>query len=169
LTIVNVPAPSAWPNLLFLHLLLLINAAEPRSGAHDVEEAPDERHRAGGRLFHAASWSSEQDQSDLVITAANESAVVVDNLEVAQVVYLLLKNNKIRNVVDTVGKKGVLVLGRFTPERKAVLGAIRGKLREFGFVPMMFDFEKLDQRDFTETIGILASMSIGLSSRTSVI
>jgi hypothetical protein len=61
--------------------------------------------------------------------------------------------------MDTIGEKGVLILGRFTPERKAVLDAIRDKLRELGFVPMMFDFEKPTQRDFTETIKTLAGMS----------
>jgi hypothetical protein len=53
----------------------------------------------------------------------------------------------------------VLILGRFTNERKAVLDAIRIKLRELGFVPMMFDFEKPTQRDFTETVKTLAGMS----------
>lgn len=77
----------------------------------------------------------------------------------AQFVYLLLTNEKIRNIIDTIGEKGVLILGRFTQERKAVLDAIRGKLRELGFVPMMFDFERPTQRDFSETIKTLAGMS----------
>ena len=49
------------------------------------------------------------------------SEVTVDNIEVAQFVYLLLHNEKIRDVIDTVGKKGVLLLGRFTEGRIAVL------------------------------------------------
>jgi hypothetical protein len=36
------------------------------------------------------------------------------NIEVAQFVYLPLHNTKIREVIDKVGKKGVLLLGRFT-------------------------------------------------------
>ena len=98
-------------------------------------------------------------QSNLRVTPDDEPAVYVDNLEVAQFVYLLLHNEKIRSVIDTVGKKGVLILGRFTEERKAALDAIRKKRRELGFVPMMFDFEKPTQRDFTETIKTLAGMS----------
>jgi hypothetical protein len=53
----------------------------------------------------------------------------------------------------------VLILGRFTEERKAVLDAIRVRLRELGFVPMMFDFERPTQRDFSETIKTLAGLS----------
>jgi hypothetical protein len=71
----------------------------------------------------------------------------------------LLHNEKIRNTIDTIGEKGVLILGRFTPERKVVLDAIRDGLRARGFVPMMFDFERPTQRDFTETIKTLAGLS----------
>ena len=76
----------------------------------------------------------------------------------------MLNNEKIRDVINTIGEKGVLILGRFIEDRKAVLDAIRDKLRELGFVPMMFDFEKPSQRDFTETIKTLAGLSrfIGL-------
>jgi len=96
---------------------------------------------------------------DLVITKKDKPKVMVDNLEVAQFIYLLLNNEKIRDIIDTIGEKGVLILGRFTEERKAVLDAIRDRLRELGFVPMMFDFERPSQRDFTETIKTLAGMS----------
>ena len=40
-----------------------------------------------------------------------------------------------------------------------MLDAIRHRLRELGFVPMMFDFERPTQRDFTETIKTLAGLS----------
>ena len=71
----------------------------------------------------------------------------------------MLNNDKIRNVLGTIAKKGVLILGRFTPERKKILDSIRDKLRELDFLPMMFDFEKVTSKDFTETIKILAGMS----------
>jgi uncharacterized protein YjbI with pentapeptide repeats len=118
---------------------------------------------SGSKVFGISAWKVRLDgiksQSNLRITPDNEPAVYVDNLEVAQFVYLLLHNEKIRSVLDTIGEKGVLILGRFTPERKAVLDAIRNKLRDLGFVPMMFDFEKPTQRDFTETIKTLAGLS----------
>jgi uncharacterized protein YjbI with pentapeptide repeats len=117
----------------------------------------------GCRIYGISAWNvrtnQETIQSNLIITRYDEAKLTVDDLEVAQFLYLLLNNKKIRNVIDTVGKKGVLILGRFTEERKAVLDAIRNKLRELGFIPLMFDFEKPTQRDFTETIKILAGMS----------
>lgn len=116
----------------------------------------------GARVFGAAAWNlrlKETKQADLVITDEDEPVVTVDNLEVAQFVYLLLHNEKISDAIDTIGAKGVLILGRFTEDRKAVLDAIRNKLRELGFVPMMFDFARPTQRDFTETIKTLAGLS----------
>ncbi|MBL9140023.1 MAG: pentapeptide repeat-containing protein [Verrucomicrobiales bacterium] len=116
----------------------------------------------GCRVYGISAWRLHLDdtkQRNLIITARNEPDITVDDIEVAQFVYLLLHNEKIRSVIDTIGNKGVLILGRFTNDRKPVLEAIRSKLRELGFVPMMFDFEKPTQRDFTETIKTLAGLS----------
>jgi hypothetical protein len=116
----------------------------------------------GCRIYGISAWSlnlKDAKQWNLNVSDFNEPAVMVDNLEVAQFVYLLLKNEKIRDVIDTIGERGVLILGRFTEERKRVLDAIRERLRELGFVPMMFDFERPSQQDFDETIKTLAGLS----------
>ena len=114
-------------------------------------------------VYGVSAWDVKlagvKDQSNLRITMWNQPAITVDDLEVAQFVYLMLHNEKIRRVIDTIGEKGVLILGRFTKERKRILDGIRRGLRELGFVPMMFDFERPTQRDFTETIRTLAGMS----------
>jgi hypothetical protein len=112
-------------------------------------------------VYGISVWNVRLDgaiQSNLVITPHDESAIQVDNLEVAQFIYLLLNNEKIRDVIDTVGKKAVLILGRFTPDRKAVLDAIREALRQNGYLPILFDFEKPSTRDTQETIITLAGM-----------
>ena len=115
------------------------------------------------RIYGVSAWNvklnADTKQNDLIISKRDEPMVTVDDLEVAQFVYLLLNNEKIRSVIDTVGDKGVLILGRFTEDRKAVLDAIRNRLRELGFIPIMFDFERPSQRDFTETIRTLAGLS----------
>jgi hypothetical protein len=116
----------------------------------------------GCKVYGVSAWNLNLDgaeQSDLVITWSDEPTVVVDNIELAQFIYLLLRSDKVRTVIDTVGEKGVLILGRFTEERKAVLDAIRKRFRELGFVPIMFDFDRPTQRDFTETIKTLAGLS----------
>lgn len=54
----------------------------------------------------------------------------MDNIEVAQFVFLILNNAKIRSVIDTITSKVVLILGRFSSKRKPVLDALRSQLRE---------------------------------------
>jgi uncharacterized protein YjbI with pentapeptide repeats len=98
-------------------------------------------------------------QSNLVITPRDQPIIQVDNLEVAQFIYLLLNNQKIRSVIDTITSKVVLILGRFTPERKVVLDAIRDELRKRDYLPVLFDFEKPASRDLTETVSTLAHMA----------
>ena len=85
--------------------------------------------------------------------------VTVDDLEVAQFIYLLLNNQKIRHVIDTITSKVVLILGRFTPDRKPILDAIRDELRKRDYLPVLFDFEKPSNRDITETVSTLAHMA----------
>jgi hypothetical protein len=62
-------------------------------------------------VYGVSAWRLKLDgakQQNLVITGADEPAITVDNIEVAQFVYLLLHNEKIRDVIDTIGRKGVL-------------------------------------------------------------
>ena len=114
-------------------------------------------------LYGISAWdvqtNEETEQTELIITPWGMPTVRVDDLEVAQFVYLLLENRKIRNVIQTVTSKAVLILGRFTNERKPILDAIHSALRDtYGLVPILFDFEPSPQRDITETIQLLANM-----------
>jgi uncharacterized protein YjbI with pentapeptide repeats len=114
------------------------------------------------RIYGVSAWRLKLEkakQQNLVITDEDEPTITVDNIEVAQFVYLLLHNEKIRHVIDTVGKKGVLLLGRFTEGRMVVLERLREKLRSLGFVPMVFNFDKPETKDFTETVRLLCSLS----------
>jgi hypothetical protein len=116
----------------------------------------------GCKIFGISAWNislTGARQADLVITPFDEPVITVDNLEVAQFIYLLLHNEKIRHVIDTITSKAVLILGRFTLERKAVLDAIREDLRRRNYLPILFDFEAPGSRDFTETISTLAHMA----------
>jgi uncharacterized protein YjbI with pentapeptide repeats len=97
-------------------------------------------------------------QTNLVINEELPN-ITVDNLEVAQFIYLLLNNSKLRDVIDTITSKVVLILGRFTPERKTTLDALRDALRSHDYLPILFDFEKPANRDFTETVSTLAHLA----------
>src|SRR5215212_4780350 len=81
-------------------------------------------------------------QEPLNISDSLEGGITVDNLDVAQFIHILTNNKKIRDLIATITSKAVLILGRFSPERKAVLDALRDKLRDYDYVPIIFDFEK---------------------------
>jgi hypothetical protein len=83
----------------------------------------------------------------------------VDDIEIAQFIYLLLRNGKIRDIIDTITSKVVLILGRFTPDRKEVLDRLREQLRHHDMVPVLFDFTKPKSKDVTGTVETLARMA----------
>jgi hypothetical protein len=66
--------------------------------------------------------------------------ITTDDIEVAQFLYLLIHNEKLRKVIDTITTKVVLILGRFSEERKVVLDAVRDALRTRGLLPVIFRF-----------------------------
>jgi hypothetical protein len=71
----------------------------------------------------------------------------------------MLNNQKIREVINTITSKAVLILGRFTDERKKVLDALREELRKRDYLPILFDFEVPERRNVTETVTLLARMA----------
>jgi uncharacterized protein YjbI with pentapeptide repeats len=114
------------------------------------------------KIFGISAWAIKgipKEQHNLLITSNHEVEVTVDNFQVAQFIYLLLNNNNVRNIIDTITSKVVLILGRFSDERKAVLDAIREKLRTMNLTPIVFDFDKPASKDTTGTVETLARMA----------
>ncbi len=98
-------------------------------------------------------------QRDLVITTVAEPTITVDDIEVGQFVYLMLHNQKIRNVLQTITSKLVLLLGRFSLERKALLDRLRDQLRKMNFSPVLFDFEPASNLDVSDTVTVLGRLA----------
>ena len=118
-------------------------------------------------IYGIAAWDVTIDdttnQKNLVISDPSrtwEVPIQTDNLEVAEFLYLMMNNPKLRQVIDTITSKVVLILGRFYEERKQVLDAIRDSLRTYGYVPVLFDFTPSENRDLTETVQLLANMAM---------
>jgi uncharacterized protein YjbI with pentapeptide repeats len=116
----------------------------------------------GCTIYGISVWNvqlKDAIQSNLIVTEKDEPMITVDNLKVAQFIYLLLNNKEIRDVIDTITAKVVLILGRFTNKRKKILDALRDELRKHDYLPILFDFEKPTNRDITETVSTLAHMA----------
>ena len=117
---------------------------------------------SGSWIYGISVWDligEFEEQKDLIITRRGQPIITVDNIKIAQFIYLILNNEEIRDVINTLTSKSVLVLGRFSiPERKAILDALRNKLRENNLLPIVFDFDRPTDKDFTETIKTLAGL-----------
>ncbi len=98
-------------------------------------------------------------QSGLIISGENEPTTTVDDLEIAQFIYLLLNHKKLRNAIIAVTERGVLLLGRFSDGGLEMLQAIAVRLREENYLPIIFDFDRPDNRDYTETVKTLVGLS----------
>lgn len=107
----------------------------------NLENAKIENCWIHGTSIWGVKLNEKTYQRDLIIFDPNDSSaptIKVDDIEVAQFIYLLLDNRKIRNVIDTITSKVVLILGRFTQQRKAILDAIREELRKKDYLPVLF-------------------------------
>jgi uncharacterized protein YjbI with pentapeptide repeats len=116
----------------------------------------------GCRIYGVSTWDLKLEgtkQQNLIITRRDEPEITVDNIEVAQFIYLMLDNQKVREVIDSITSKAVLILGRFTEERKPVLEALRQELRQRKYLPILFDFAVPARRNVTETIKTLAGLA----------
>jgi hypothetical protein len=99
------------------------------------------------------------EQTDLIITHRGQPTITVDNIKVAQFVYLFLHNEEIREAIGTLTSKTVL-LGHFAlPDRKAILETLKDGLRKYDLLPIVFEFERPSEKDFTDTIRTLANLS----------
>lgn len=113
-------------------------------------------------VFGVSAWDivlADTEQQNIKITREGDCPVVVDNVELAQFMYLLLNNRKVRNFVDTISTKLVLIIGRFSRERKYVLDEARHHIRVAGYIPILVDFEKPRNRDLTETVSTIAHLA----------
>lgn len=116
----------------------------------------------GCRVYGISSWDlnlQNSKQQDLIITKEGNPEITVDNIELAQFLYLMINNRNLRSIINTITSKVVLILGNFSPERKKILDNIRNQLRNYNLIPVMFDFDGPQSRNLTETVITLASMS----------
>lgn len=117
---------------------------------------------SGSKIYGiSAAWDLNLEstiQDGLIISQEGQAEITVDDLGVAQFVYLLLFRPKIGTVIDTITSKAVVILGRFTEERTIVLDALREKLRQRYLVPIIFDCDPPELHDLTEMVRTLAHM-----------
>ncbi len=130
---------------------------------------------SGSLVYGVSAWNiktKDTVQNNLIITDDNESTITVDNIKIAQFIYLLINNSELRDVIECLTTKVVLVLGRFLPKYKKTLNLIQNTLRDVNYLPIIYDFDKPTNRDTHETITTLARLAhfiiVDISSPRSV-
>ena len=115
------------------------------------------------QVHGVSTWRVQIDgstvQSDLSINDPADPLLTVDDLEIAQFIYLLLNHEKLRNSIQAVTEKGVLILGRFADGGLDTLHVVREELRRMGYLPFIFDFDCPTNRNLTETVMVMVGLS----------
>jgi hypothetical protein len=111
------------------------------------------------RLAWNVLTDAKTKEYNLIITQGNEPEIRVDSLEMGQFLNSIRTNSNIKRAFDTISSKVVLILGRFSPERKEILDALRDDLQSRNLVPIIFDGEQPSTRSLSETVRTLAHLS----------
>ena len=128
-----------------------------------VEATVEGANLHGAEIYGIGAWDLKgepADQKEMIIQQNRDTIpTTIDDLDTAQLLFLLLDNPKIADVIDTASRRIVLLLGRFTRSHKQILEALKVRLLECNFAPVLFDFNRLPGRDLTETEASLAHMA----------
>lgn len=113
-------------------------------------------------VYGASVWSVSLEgarQRNIRVTAFDEPPMTVDSLPMAQFIHLLRSANSLRDVIDEVTSKAVLILGRFGQGGLERLRVMAGVVREQGMSPIIFDWDPPRSRDLLETVCVLGRLS----------
>jgi hypothetical protein len=116
----------------------------------------------GCAIYGISAWELKlqgANQINLRISPDDEPAIFVDNLEVAQFIYLQLHNTYISEIIGTVGKKVVLILGWFPNERQDILEAVRQVLRQWDYLPLLLEVPPSGPQVNPKTVSLLAHLA----------
>jgi hypothetical protein len=124
-------------------------------------------------VYGIAAWdlqtSNTMKQSKLVIERTYELysdliqqgkvPMMVDDIELAQFVYYLSNHKKMRDTLNILNDRGVLLLGRFKDGGLKRLSRMREWFQGKGYMAMVFDFDRPDNLSLTETVVTMAGLS----------
>jgi len=114
-------------------------------------------------IYGISPWDIKTDDKtimkDLIISLDSQPLMTIDDLEVAQFVYMIINNKNISKIIDTMRTKAVLILGSFDSQSMIVLESLKNTIRAHGYLPLLFTFEKPVKQELMETVRTMALMS----------
>ncbi len=112
----------------------------------------DEKTRQTGLLGHLKLWFGKGGGVEGEFTR-------VDDLRAASLLSLLSERGAVTSLITAGSASVVLILGRFQRRRKAVLNRLAEVLRTKGRIPILFDFPGPADRELSDTVRVLATLS----------
>ncbi len=98
-------------------------------------------------------------QANLVLAFGNAYPILVDELEVAQFVSILLESDGIRKIIGSPFVGMVLILGCFAGEKRTGLVAMRRELKNSGYQTVTIDFSNTTLRQDNKILLSLAGLA----------
>ncbi|MCC6446836.1 MAG: pentapeptide repeat-containing protein [Armatimonadetes bacterium] len=115
------------------------------------------------RIHGLSSWDvklEDAEQFDLTLTPPGEPVVTVDTVGMAQLVYLLLHDARLRSLVRVRSPKAAVIFGHFGKEgRREFLTAIKTAVRQAGCIPVLCDFGTHENQTSYERMDVLARLA----------
>jgi hypothetical protein len=140
--------------------------------------------RAGvhGTFIRRVKTNDKTDQRSLymdvhVVWDRREKQIIVefpeaDDIRLAQFHDIVEEHGSVAALMSAGTRRVVLILGRFLPRQKRVLDKLAMALRRRGKVPVIFDFPGPTDREISDTVRFVASMSqfiiVDMTKATSV-
>ena len=115
-------------------------------GIHRDDETDERGVMGATRLFFAGKTP------DLAVSR-------VDDVLAASLLSLLIEPGAVSALINAGSKNVVLLLGRFSPKRMPVLRLLADVLRTKDKIPIIFDFAGPDDRELSDTVRLLATLS----------
>lgn len=114
-------------------------------------------------VYGISTWdiktNNKTAMKDLVISRHGQPLMTVDDIEVAQFIYMLLNNEKIAKFINTMRTKTILILGSFDSKSMTVLETLKDTIRGNGYLPLLFDFAAPHTQELMETVKTMALLS----------
>ncbi len=116
----------------------------------------------GASVYGIAAWGIKTNNSTITkdLIVSKNPLIKVDDLEVAQFIYLINNNEKISNIIKAMKNRSVLILGSFG-EGKKTLDFIKKSISENkkNYIPIVFDFDPVKSQTLIDTINFLSLVS----------
>jgi len=115
------------------------------------------------KVYGCSAWDIKTNQKtimqDLIVNREDQLSMMVDDIEIAQFIYMIADNQKISKIIDNMRTKAVLILGSFDDASMAAIAALKGAIRNHGMIPLLFTFEQPKHKSLMGTVRTMAELS----------